>query len=193
MELRTRLRIAALAAGLVALLAIVALAARAGRGGLPGGGAIGGPSVGFYDFAFTFVLVLGGLLLLAGAYAARRRGPQLPAVPHVISLPEELSLAFDKSLEDLRAERDPRRAVIAAYARAEQILATQGTARRPAETPTEYLARVLRSLHVQPDAVLELTTLFQRAKFSSHAVDVGMKTDAISALAIVRDELRARA
>ena len=64
MELRTRLRIAALAAGLVALLAIVALAARAGRGGLPGGGAIGGPSVGFYDFAFTFVLVLGGAIAI---------------------------------------------------------------------------------------------------------------------------------
>ena len=39
MELRTRLRIAALAAGLVALLALVALAARAGRG-MPGGGSV---------------------------------------------------------------------------------------------------------------------------------------------------------
>jgi hypothetical protein len=133
--------------------------------------------------------ILGGLLILGGAYAARRRRPE-PTRPTVVSLPEELSAAFDESLEDLRAERDPRRAVIAAYARAERILATHGAGRRPSDTPTEYLASVLRSLRVRPDAVLELTTLFQRAKFSRHAVHDAMKEDAISALAAVRDELR---
>src|SRR5438045_3116878 len=64
MELRTRLRIAALAAGLVALLALVALAARAGRG-LPNGGSIGGPPASFYDFAFTIVLVVGAVICVA--------------------------------------------------------------------------------------------------------------------------------
>ena len=287
MELRTRLRIAALAAGLVALLAIVALAARAGRGGLPGGGEIGSPSASFYDFAFTFALVvgaaiavyllastlrvhsfrprevgpwqivrsilpiilvgglavlivrglhlghstgrqglemqtgdkrvgphlppiragkshtlgfrwevaavLGGLLVLSGAYLARRRGSELPGPPTATSLTEELSQVFDESLDDLRAERDPRRAVIAAYARAERILGQHGTQRRPSETPMEYLARALRSLRVRPDAVLELTTLYQRAKFSLHAIDDAMKADAISALVTVRDELRGTA
>src|SRR5207237_5554075 len=61
---RTRLRIAALAAGLVALLALVALAARAGRG-VPGGGSVGGPSPSFYDFAFTIVLIVGALISVA--------------------------------------------------------------------------------------------------------------------------------
>jgi hypothetical protein len=36
-----------------------------------------------------------------------------------------------------------------------------------------------------------LTALFERAKFSTHQIDPGMKNDAIDALVTVRDELRA--
>ena len=41
------------------------------------------------------------------------------------------------------------------------------------------------------DAVSKLTALFERAKFSTHDIDPGMKNDAIDALVEVRDELRA--
>src|SRR2546422_5420633 len=37
-----------------------------------------------------------------------------------------------------------RRAVIAAWARMERLLATHGHARRPAEAPSEYAARAIR-------------------------------------------------
>ena len=37
----------------------------------------------------------------------------------------------------------------------------------------------------------ELTRLYERAKFSPHAIDADMKADAIEALETLRDELRA--
>jgi hypothetical protein len=111
-------------------------------------------------------------------------------------LATDLAAAMDESLWDLRAEQDPRRAVIAAYARLERVLAAHQLPRRPAEAPLEYLARMLNDLSVSPEAARRLTDLFERAKFSQHAVHTEMKEEAISALETVRDDLlaaRARA
>ena len=80
--------------------------------------------------------------------------------------------------------------MIAAYARMEGVLARHGHARDPAETPFEYLSRILLSLQVGGSAVRELTELFERAKFSAHDIDDTMKERAISSLLSVRDALR---
>ena len=64
------------------------------------------------------------------------------------SLAAESPQAVDESLDDLRAEPDPRRAVIAAYARLERVLAAHGLPRKPAEAPLEYLGRMLAELSV---------------------------------------------
>jgi Tfp pilus assembly protein FimT/uncharacterized membrane protein YidH (DUF202 family) len=105
-------------------------------------------------------------------------------------LAERLALALDEALDDLRAEADPRRAIVAAYARMERVLAASGVPRRSAETADEYLGRILRELAPGSDAVARLTDLFTQAKFSHHDVDATMKEDAIQALEQVRDELR---
>ena len=81
--------------------------------------------------------------------------------------------------------------MIAAYARMEQTLDRYGFARLRAEAPLEYLGRVLRELKVRSGAVLALTELFERAKFSRHEIDSEMKEEAIGALIAVRDDLRA--
>jgi len=144
------------------------------------------------EFAWIPVLVLLGLLLLglgAAALAARRR--RRARDDEAPTLGEALADVLDETLDALRAERDSRRAVIAAYARLERVLAAHGLARRPADAPLEYLARVLGDLSVTPDAVQRLTLLFERAKFSHHEVDEPMKEDAIEALMSVQDELRA--
>jgi NADH:ubiquinone oxidoreductase subunit 6 (subunit J) len=124
------------------------------------------------------------------AYIMFRRPPRRQ--PTQAELAAQLSAVLDDSLDDLRAELDPRKAVIATYARMEKTLAGAGLPRSPAETPLEYLGRVLRELlHTSADAVSRLTALFERAKFSPHEVNPGMKNDAIDALVTVRDELRA--
>jgi hypothetical protein len=107
-----------------------------------------------------------------------------------LGLATAVARAVDESLDDLRAEPDPRRAVIAAYARLESVLAAHGLPRLPAEAPLEYLARMLAELEVGEASARALTDLFERAKFSQHAVGPEMKEQAIEALESVRDELR---
>jgi hypothetical protein len=104
---------------------------------------------------------------------------------------QAMAVVLDDALADLRAEVDPRRAIIAAYARMERLLAAFGVPRYPSETPFEYLGRVLVQLRASAGSVFELTALFERAKFSHHSVDAAMKDEAIEALAAVRDELLA--
>jgi hypothetical protein len=124
-----------------------------------------------------------GFLWLRRAEATRSRSPE--------EIAEELSHVLDDSLEDLRAEPDPRRAVIAAYARMERALAWFGLPRRAFEAPLEYLSRVLVELRASAESVRRLTSLFERAKFSTHEIGPTLKEDAIDALVTVRDELRA--
>jgi hypothetical protein len=129
------------------------------------------------------------LLLLVLAVAARRRR----AVTASAQVAGDLSTLVERSIAELEAERDPRRAVIAAYAGMEQSLAASGLPRDPAEAPLEYLARALVELRVDERSARRLTELFQRARFSSHEIGPASKQDAIEALVAVRDQLRAAA
>jgi hypothetical protein len=132
--------------------------------------------------------VLLGILVTAGAamgYARRNR----EALDEEAQLARALDDVLSDSLDDLRAERDPRKAVIRAYARMEKTFAAYGVPREEHETPLEYVARVLDSLRVSSFAVRRLVKLFERAKFSPHAIESSMKDDAIEALAGLRAEL----
>jgi len=80
--------------------------------------------------------------------------------------------------------------VIAAYAQMERALAEAELPRGPAEAPREYLGRVLPEVGASTASVERLTELFERAKFSPHAIDAAMKEEAIDALESLRDELR---
>jgi len=138
------------------------------------------------------VLVLGSLLLgivvtTAAAVAHGRRNRE--ALDEEAQLARALGEVLSDSLDDLRAERDPRKAVIRAYARMEQTFAAYGVPREEHETPLEYVARVLDSLRVSSFAVRRLVQLFERAKFSPHTIESSMKDDAIEALAGLRAEL----
>jgi hypothetical protein len=105
--------------------------------------------------------------------------------------PEVLAAALDESLDDLRADPDLRRAIIAAYARMETALAAAGVPRHHAETPLEYVERALRTLDTSASAVRRLTDLFEWARFSHHEPEPSMRDEAVDALIAVRDELRA--
>jgi hypothetical protein len=143
-------------------------------------------------------LVAGGGLLAAFAVVAtlviaaeRRRtlDADEDAVPATAA--GALAGVLDDALDDLRSERDPRRAVIRAYARMEATFAAFGLAREPAEAPHEYLGRVLESVHASAYSARRLTLLFERAKFSEHVIAGEMKAEAIDALVALQEELRA--
>ncbi len=113
-------------------------------------------------------------VVVSSAHACRPRSPpgfcsgraRRAARPPVAAA---LALALDATLDDLRADPDPRRAVIAAYARMERALARSGLPRSPAEAPREYLRRTLPGVGAGAASVARLTALFERAKFSPHA------------------------
>jgi hypothetical protein len=146
-------------------------------------------------FDWEFAAVLGGSALLAAAYFARRRRRADDELePEPGASPEEvLSAVVREAIDDLRSEPDPRRAVIAAYARMEAVLGRHGHARRAAEAPYEYVQRVLTDLNVAPDAIAELTELFELAKFSPHRIGEDLRERAIAAFVAVRDEVKVAA
>jgi hypothetical protein len=141
------------------------------------------------QFRWLPVFVLGSLVVGIGTamtiLAVRRRRALVRDMPIV----EALSDVLAETLDDLRGERDPRQAVIRAYARMERTLAARGLPRRETEAPLEYLGRVLDAVQASAHSVRRLTQLFQRARFSTHEIDSGMKEDAIEALSGLRAEL----
>ena len=144
------------------------------------------------QFRWVPAVVVASIILgIAGAgataYVRKRRGGDEWASEAALAAALDEVLA--DSLDDLRAEPDPRRAVIRAYARMERTFAAYGVARDEAEAPLEYMARALDRLSVSAYSVRRLTQLFSRAKFSPHDVDAAMKDEAIEALVGLRAEL----
>jgi hypothetical protein len=121
-------------------------------------------------------------------YVRGRR--RLPPLFEERGLEADMVTAIESTIDDLRSEKDARRAVIASYAVMERTLARHGLARHRSEAPLEYLASILRGLHVRESAVVSLTRLFEFAKFSGHEVDAAMKEEAIEALIAIRDDLQ---
>jgi hypothetical protein len=185
------------------LLAVIIRAvtgSQAENGGLrfPFGGAAGRPrgdaDATRYEPEFAVWPVVAVLTLLVAAVlamwlSARRRRAALG--PEDVTPAEALADVLAETLDDLRAESDPRRAVIAAYARMERALAAAGLPRHEAEAPEEYLDRVLDEVDVSPRAAGRLTSLFAWARFSVHDVRPEMKDEAIETLEQVQDELAA--
>jgi hypothetical protein len=134
------------------------------------------------------VLGAGGIAVGAFLVAERRRRRRLP---RDWTVAEALSDVLDETLDDLRAEADPRRAVIAAYARMERALAAHGVPRRRFEAPHEYLGRVLAEVTGGGLAARRLTALFERARFSPHEIDASMKNEAIDAIETLQADLAA--
>ncbi len=169
-----------------------------GLGG--GGGSRHSPDVKAapYTPTFQWPVLWAALAVLAVAAAAfwwawrRRRAAlgQLEASDAEQGLADDLAVSIGDAIDDLEAEPDARRAVVAAYARMEATLARNGLERSPSETPVEYLRRILLELTSRGDAVQRLTGLFEQAKFSSHMIDTAMKHDAIRSLRAIRDDLR---
>jgi hypothetical protein len=139
---------------------------------------------------WPLLIGIGGLVLLGGVWMYVRSRRRLAPLSEDDGLEADMVSAIETTIDDLRSERDARRAVIAAYALMEQTLARHGLARHRSEAPLEYLAQILRGLRVRESAVRTLTYLFEYAKFSGHEIDADMKEDAIDALLAIRDDLQ---
>jgi hypothetical protein len=99
--------------------------------------------------------------------------------------------AVEAALTPLRDPADPRTAVIAAYARLEQVLAERQLGRRTPEAPREYLARVLREQGMPERSLTTLTALFEEARFSHHVIPQSARRRALNELEDARVALGA--
>jgi hypothetical protein len=136
---------------------------------------------------------IGGLVALGIAAGAgllvmirRARRPSAEPVP-LLARRGAVADAVTLSIADLEREADPRRAIVAAYARMEQVMGGAGVHRRPAETPLEYLRRILLEARAPQTAVLDLTSLFQEAKFSRHPMSHANRDQALDALVQIEE------
>ena len=143
-------------------------------------------------FRWPVALVMGSIVVAIGFSAAAvyyRRWRTGDAWDREAALAVALDEVLADTLDDLRAEGDARRAVIRTYARMERTFAAYGVSRAESETPQEYVEHVLARLQVSAFAVQRLARLYERAKFSEHQIDMGMKDEAIETLVGLRAEL----
>jgi hypothetical protein len=128
----------------------------------------------------------------------RRRTGEAPAMEPTLAEPppadaeadaEVARLALDAALVPLREPADPRGAVIEAYARMEDVLASRELGRRSPEAPREYLGRVLREQGMPEHSLTTLTELFEQARFSPHPIPISASGRARSELQTAREAL----
>jgi len=172
----------------VSIEGLLALGAGAGSAGaaFPRGLSESAPPLITWTFGILALAAGAGALALAlwAAMAGRQRRDEADR-DEPVSAP--LEAAVDESLEDLRDEPDARRAIVRCYARFERAAADSGLARQPWATPAEFMREALARLPVPRTAVPTLTGLFERARFSDHALGRPERDQAVSAL----DEIRA--
>jgi hypothetical protein len=145
----------------------------------------------FATIPVAVILGAAAIAALAGYVSMRARRSALQRHGSKPLLTLALADVLGETLDDLRAEPDPRVAVIAAYARLERTLTAFGLPRRDADAPAEYLRRILVELEVGAEPASRLTRLFEQAKFSPHDVGQELKEEAIDLLETIRTDLRA--
>jgi hypothetical protein len=137
--------------------------------------------------AFASGIAIGILGLAAFLVVRRRRRENAPAPRDLVAQ------GARDAIDAIAIPKDPRAAVLAAYARMEAALARAGLARRGSEAPREYLARLDAALGGGREPATRLTGLFERARFSTHPIGEDVRSDALGALDALRAELEAPA
>lgn len=134
---------------------------------------------------------VGGFAVYKWMQARRRPLIDLPdsRAREIVTRRRVLIGLLDEAIEALRNHPDQREATIAAWARLETAVDAVGVHRRPSDTPTQFLQRVLDAVETSGPAVERLTTAFERAMFSPHTIDRQTQLEAVDALVAVRDEL----
>jgi Domain of unknown function (DUF4129) len=148
-----------------------------------------GHSAGFATIDWV-IAGLTWLLLVAGAVFAfrRMRTRRAAAAASAAAAAAYEDEAPDLGLERLRAEADPRRAVIGAYALMDRVMSDRALGRQRSEAPLEYLGRMTAAGYARITALGRLTRLYARARFSTHPIDRGMQAEAVDAVEAIAAE-----
>lgn len=129
---------------------------------------------------FAAVAIFGGRLL--------REAPEAldDSSPITEELKRDLARATGLAIDDIAAESDHRRAVEMCYARVGEVLEAHGFPHPLHQTPMEYMHGVLDAGPGLPAReLLELTGLFEVAKFSTHLIGPDRRGHAVDLLRLI--------
>lgn len=158
------------------------------------------------DMTLLYILgVLGSVLLvIACVYAVKgakgwswlarvryRRGSSLADALPEVDVATPVTVDLDAARAAL-AIGTPRNAIVACWMQLERDATAAGLARHPAETSSEYAARVIAEASVDTAPIHELAALFREARFSRHELGSDHRDAALDALQRVEAALAAR-
>lgn len=136
------------------------------------------------------VAVLLVVLLVRGAVQRRSSSGSSSVVrPAPPDTTREVLAAVDQGLIELADEGDPRGAVISCWVRLEKAAEAAGVPRKPGDTSTDLVLRLLADRAVTGAVLNDFAALYREARYSPHRVDASMRDDARAALRLLRDEL----
>jgi hypothetical protein len=139
---------------------------------------------------WTALLITAAALAGTGLYLWRKSRPGRGRIGAGGPPRGALEKILDEAVDGVLKEEDPRRAVIAAWARMEVLLAARGLPRRPAEAPFEFAARAFAELGLPAAGLEGFAWLFEWARFSLNEVTASMREEAVTRLLALRDGVR---
>jgi hypothetical protein len=147
--------------------------------------------------AYLLVLIFRGLRKAIEAWQKRtRRAPRPVRIDfEVLDDPE---LVIEQIREDAVGQFElllggsPRNAIVACWDRFEEQAERVNASRRPWETASEFILRLLDAVKADDEAVQRLAALYQEARFSVHPVEEASRTAAIEALEAIHESLDIR-
>ncbi|MCI0155622.1 DUF4129 domain-containing protein [Leifsonia shinshuensis] len=147
------------------------------------------------------VLAVVVILALLWRYLRRRLRPVFPGLPGEVAgstegevahdppeqpRPERVRRGLDRALDLLGEGREPRDAIERAWLGLEEGAADSGVHRLPAETPGEFVGRVVARVASDRTAASDLLDLYLRARFSDAPVTTGDVARARTAIEALR-------
>lgn len=161
--------------------------------------------IAFPSWILTLLPILGAMLILVvvvavGSVRAERlwsrfawRRFRWRAMRPMSALPEVSERELTVDIEAARtalAEGSPRNAIVACWIRLESDAARLGLSRMVAETPAEYVERVVVMSSIDPAPIRDLAALYREARFSRHNLGDDARAQAFDALARVAASLK---
>ena len=140
----------------------------------------------------ALALLLAAVVVLAIRVNHRRRRAAPPESAR--EAPDRALLTDRRAARQARMVREgsPREAIIATWLDLERLVATAGVPRRPSETSSELVVRVLDDREVPAAALTDLAALFREARFSTHELTEALHERAAGDLDAVHAALGAR-
>ena len=140
----------------------------------------------------ALALLLAVVVVLAIRVIRRRRRAAPPESAR--EAPDRALLTDRRAARQARMLREgsPREAIIATWLDLERLVAAAGVPRRPSETSSELVVRVLDDREVPAAALTDLAALFREARFSTHEPTEALRERAAGDLDAVHAALGAR-